>query len=64
MLFLGVRRGHNKSEIVFTLTNVSSNVLKLGPVGNELLLGWNVDAHVAREPDWWRGHSDMNLSRS
>lgn len=49
---------------VLALTNVSSNVLKLWLVGDELLLGWNIDAHVAREPDWWRSHSDMDLSRS
>lgn len=47
----------------FLNTNITSNVLKLRLVGNELLLGWDVDAHVAREPDWWRSHPDMDLSR-
>lgn len=45
------------------LTNVSSNVLKLWLVSDELFLGWNIDAHVTREPDWWRGNPDMDLSR-
>lgn len=47
----------------FLNTNITSNVLKLRLVGNELLLGWDVDAHVAREPDWWRSHPDVDLSR-
>lgn len=46
-----------------TLTNVSSNVLKLWLVGDQLLLGGNIDAHVTRELDGWRGHSDMDLSQ-
>lgn len=45
------------------LTNVSSNVLKLWLVCNELLFGWNVDAHVTRKPDWGRGNPDMHLSK-
>lgn len=43
------------------LTNVSSNVLKLGLVGDELLLGWNIDAHVAGVPDGRRSHPDVDL---
>lgn len=45
------------------LTYVSSNVLKLWLVGNELLFGGNVDAHVTRKSDWWRGNPDMHLSK-
>lgn len=45
------------------LTDVSSNVLKLWLVSNELLFGWNVDAHVTRKSDWWRGNPDMHLSK-
>lgn len=48
-------------DVLETLTDVSSNVLKLWLVGNELLLCRNVDAHVARKPDGWRGNSDMDL---
>lgn len=48
---------------VTVLTDVSSNVLKLGLVGNELLFGWDVDAHVTGKSDWWRGNPDMHLSK-
>lgn len=48
---------------VLVLTNVSSNVLKLWLVGDELLLGGNIDAHVARVSDRWRGNPDVDLSR-
>lgn len=43
------------------LTDVTGYVLKLWPVGDELLFGWNVDAHVTGESDWWRGHPDVHL---
>lgn len=45
------------------LTEVSSNVLKLWLVSYELLFGWDVDAHVTRKSDWWRGNPDMHLSK-
>lgn len=48
---------------MIVLTNVSSNVLKLWLVSDELFLGWNIDAHVTRELDWRRGNPDMDLSR-
>lgn len=43
------------------LTNVSSYVLELGPVGDEFLLGWYVNAHVTRKPDGRRSNPDVHL---
>lgn len=44
------------------LTDVFGQVLELGLVGDELLLGWDVDAHVAGEPDRRGGHPDVDLT--
>ena len=53
----------NTTKCTFGLTDITSNVLKLWLVSNELLLCWNIDAHVARKPDGWRRHPDMDLSQ-
>lgn len=51
------------ARTVTVLTDVSSNVIKLGLVGNELLFGWNVDAHVTGKSDGRGGDPDMHLAK-
>lgn len=43
------------------LTDVSGDVLELGLVCNELLLGRYVNAHVTWESNGWRGNPDVDL---